>query len=190
DRRPEHDAFGLAVLIFQLLMQGVHPFSGRLIGAGEPPGLAERIAAGHWPYAQKRIVPYVPSPLAPPFAIIPPLIRQLMCRCFEEGHGNPAARPNAAEWQQALKDAEAQLATCPTNPQHLYHGGLSECPWCRIAQTQHRDVFPSREEIAAQRASATRLASSPSSPGGSLPGPSRGDAFAIPPPSPHVSQSP
>ena len=31
-RQPFHDAFALAVLIFQLLMQGLHPFSGTWIG--------------------------------------------------------------------------------------------------------------------------------------------------------------
>ena len=29
DRLAEHDAFGLAVMIFQLLMEGIHPFAGR-----------------------------------------------------------------------------------------------------------------------------------------------------------------
>ncbi|MEZ4618073.1 MAG: hypothetical protein R2867_21530 [Caldilineaceae bacterium] len=28
-REPHHDAFGLSVLIFQLLMEGYHPFTGR-----------------------------------------------------------------------------------------------------------------------------------------------------------------
>src|SRR5262245_6716581 len=32
DRRPTHDWFGLAVVIFQLLFLGRHPFSGRFLG--------------------------------------------------------------------------------------------------------------------------------------------------------------
>jgi DNA-binding helix-hairpin-helix protein with protein kinase domain len=35
DRAQEHDGFGLAVAIFQLLFMGRHPFSGRYLGAGE-----------------------------------------------------------------------------------------------------------------------------------------------------------
>src|SRR5499426_698683 len=37
DRALEHDCFGLAVVIFQLLFMGRHPFSGRYLGAGEMP---------------------------------------------------------------------------------------------------------------------------------------------------------
>src|SRR5262247_3888015 len=37
DREQEHDCFGLAVVIFQLLFMGRHPFSGRYLRAGEMP---------------------------------------------------------------------------------------------------------------------------------------------------------
>src|SRR5499426_4896582 len=37
DRAQGHDGFGLAVVIFQLLFLGRHPFSGRYLGAGEMP---------------------------------------------------------------------------------------------------------------------------------------------------------
>ena len=32
-----HDAFGLAVLIFQILFMGRHPYSGHFLGSGEMP---------------------------------------------------------------------------------------------------------------------------------------------------------
>src|SRR5262249_60225971 len=35
DRAQEHDGFGLAIVIFQLLFMGRHPFSGNFLGAGE-----------------------------------------------------------------------------------------------------------------------------------------------------------
>ena len=39
ERNEQHDCFGLAVVIFQLLFLGRHPFSGRFLGEGEmPPG--------------------------------------------------------------------------------------------------------------------------------------------------------
>ena len=56
DRSPLHDRFGLAVLLFQLLMEGVHPFSGRWIASGEPLPLAERIKAGYFPHGAKRLL--------------------------------------------------------------------------------------------------------------------------------------
>src|SRR5262249_48651028 len=49
DRGPEHDTFGLAVLIFQLLMQGTHPYAGIYTGEGEPAPIPKRIIRGHLP---------------------------------------------------------------------------------------------------------------------------------------------
>src|SRR5712691_4689158 len=43
DRAPEHDLFGLAVLLFQLLMEGTHPFAGVYQGHGDPPPYETRI---------------------------------------------------------------------------------------------------------------------------------------------------
>src|SRR5512133_3228445 len=51
-RRPEHDNFGLAVLIFQLLMEGSHPFRAQWLGSGDPPPIETRIAKGYFPYAR------------------------------------------------------------------------------------------------------------------------------------------
>jgi DNA-binding helix-hairpin-helix protein with protein kinase domain len=143
DRGPEHDAFALAVLIFQLLMQGIHPFAGRYLGQGEPAGLGRRIAGGHWPYTPGQATAYEPNPHAPPLAVLPAPVQDLLTRCLVEGHTNPARRPNAAAWLQALQQAETLLTTCPANPQHHYHRGLAGCPWCGLALVQGRDPFPS-----------------------------------------------
>jgi hypothetical protein len=142
DRRPEHDAFGLAVLIFQLLMQGIHPYQGKFVGQGDAGEIRQRIAAGHWPYSRSRQVPFEPNPHAPPLVVMPPAVRELFQRCFDDGHADPARRPAAAEWGAALKEGEALLQTCPGNRQHLYPRGLPACPWCLLAQARGRDLFP------------------------------------------------
>ena len=72
DRAVDHDLFGLAVLIFQLLMEGTHPFSGIYQGAGEPPTYEGRIANGHFTYSRNRRVPYTPTPIAPSWSTLPP----------------------------------------------------------------------------------------------------------------------
>jgi DNA-binding helix-hairpin-helix protein with protein kinase domain len=90
DRLPEHDAFGLAVLIFQFLMQGTHPFAGAQVGEGEAGSIPRRIAAGHWPYALSRVVPVQPSPHAPAWEILPPTVQALLRRAFEDGHEQPS----------------------------------------------------------------------------------------------------
>src|SRR5207244_4384668 len=94
-RSREQDHFALAVLIFQLLMQGAHPFAGRCI-TGTPTALGERIAAGHWPYCSGWPVPYAPEPRVAPLTVLPPRIQVLLRRCFEDGHLAAAHRPDAA----------------------------------------------------------------------------------------------
>ncbi len=152
DRGPEHDAFALAILIFQLLMAGIHPFAGRYIDVGEPGGLSERISAGHWPYALRRRVPYAPNPHAPPFETLPPRVQELMRRCFEDGHARSALRPDAAAWYECLLESEKEMVACPARPkQHVFHRQLKACPWCALAARQGRDLFPSEEDVQAGR---------------------------------------
>ncbi len=143
-RQPEHDRFGLAVLIFQLLMEGTHPFAGVYTGAGDPPPIEARIAAGHFPYGRRR-VPYQPTPIAPAWDILPPNLRSLFIRCFEDGHRYPRVRPDAQTWVKAIDAAEHALVLCKANPQHRYGDHLSRCPWCDRARIlQGRDPFPSQ----------------------------------------------
>ena len=51
---------GLAVLIYQLLMEGNHPFRAQWLGSGEPPPLEERIRLGCFPYRQTPVCPVAP----------------------------------------------------------------------------------------------------------------------------------
>jgi DNA-binding helix-hairpin-helix protein with protein kinase domain len=132
DRLPQHDAFGLAVLIFQLLMQGIHPFAGTSSTSGDSDSIPSRIAAGHWPYAWTRTAPIQPSPHAPPWHVLPPSVQDLLRRCFEDAHAEPDLRPSAAQWQHGLEEAEHELANCPSDALHVYHRRLDHCPWCRL----------------------------------------------------------
>ncbi|MEA5488987.1 MULTISPECIES: helix-hairpin-helix domain-containing protein [Pseudanabaena] len=142
DRSVEHDLFGLGVLIYQLLMEGTHPFGGVFRGQGEPPELKERIKAGHFPHG-RRGIPYNPMPLAPSFQMLPVALQELFLLCFEQGHSNPAARPTADVWSKALGVAEDGLVRCGVNGQHYYSGHLGVCPWCeRAAKLGGRDPFP------------------------------------------------
>jgi serine/threonine protein kinase len=150
DRQPEHDAFALAVLIFRLLMQGAHPFAGTCGQSGEPDSIPARIAAGFWPYAWQRPGPYLPSPHAPPWSVLPPAVQELLRCCFEDAREGPSLRPDAARWRQALEEAENDLATCPQNAQHRYARGLDVCPWCLLARQPGGDPFPPVEEVQAR----------------------------------------
>lgn len=154
DREPSQDLFGLAVILFQLLMEGTHPFAGLFTGRGEPPPVETRISSGHFPHGLSglsgltRRVPYRPMPAAPPFEVLSPRLQELFIRCFDEGHSNPQLRPDAQTWAEALKEAEDALLVCSANNQHRYGTHLPECPWCeRAKQLAGRDPFPSKQAV-------------------------------------------
>ena len=117
DRSPQHDNFALAVLIFMLLMEGIHPFDGVWSGPDPVPSREQRIRQGLWPYGgtQRQISP---PPHALPFAILPDKMRDLMVRCFVDGQAAPSSRPLAQQWHQALVDVQrdrnlqCQLPSC------------------------------------------------------------------------------
>ena len=128
-RRPEQDNFALAVLIFQLLMDGNHPFRSTWLGQGDPPPLEEKIIKGWFPYASEpRSLVKPPSGISLD-RLYPPLVA-LMQRCFVDGHKNPLRRPTAAEWERALTDAERALTTCACGTIHSVH--LERCPHCGL----------------------------------------------------------
>ena len=142
NRAPSADNFSLGVLIFLLLMEGVHPYMGVWLGAGNPPTLEENIAAGRCPYLD---VPGVrPPPYGLPFNTLPPAVQELLRRCFGAGHADPAARPGPAEWKTTLAAVELDLVTCRSNSHHRYSRHLgTACPWCaRMARLHGPDPFP------------------------------------------------
>ncbi|RRA47881.1 helix-hairpin-helix domain-containing protein [Acidipila sp. EB88] len=144
-RGPEQDNFALAILLFLLLMEGVHPYSGAWKGAGDPPPLEERIRTGDCAYViGKRVAP---MPAAPPFEMLPVALQALFKRAFGDGHAHPSARPSAYEWRQAL--ASVRLARCKSNPQHSYSEHVPSCPWCaRKMLLQGSDAFPNPAQAA------------------------------------------
>ena len=162
DRKQEHDLFGLGVLLFQLLMEGVHPFAGRHTGRGEPAPLEERITTGAFPYDPGARSGVLPMPTAPLIESLNSSVYRLFLRCFIEGRADPTSRPNAQAWQQALFEAESSLTTCTVNDQHFHGNHLTTCPWCqRQGLFQGLDPFPSREAIQAVRSKGPRSRISP-----------------------------
>jgi serine/threonine protein kinase len=128
DRGPAQDNFGLAVLIFLLTMEGVHPFSGVWKGSGDPPTIEERIRLGESPYIGSRQLS--PMRVAPPFEIIPAELQNLFIQCFKNGQQVPNARPSPRDWYLAFESAEANLKVCSKNTKHVFGNHLNSCPWC------------------------------------------------------------
>lgn len=132
DRAQVHDLFGIAVLFFQLLMEGQYPFAGTLRTGGNPPNPAEWLVRGYFPYAGHPIV--APPPAALSFKTLDPSLQKLFRQCFVDGHTDPQQRPDSQSWYQALKQSEESLTTCEHNSQHLYFKHCTHCPWCERAR--------------------------------------------------------
>ncbi len=113
-RTQAQDNFALAVLLFHLLMEGFHPYSGRWNKAGEAPSIEERISRGDSPYGSSSRIS--PSPGAPPFDILPTPIREFFVRAFYQGNRDPARRPVAWEWPQALHARGSARSHSKTHP--------------------------------------------------------------------------
>jgi hypothetical protein len=136
-RRPEHDAFSLAVVIYQLLVLGQHPFAGEV---GACADLGRRIAAGSW------------SRSRPGFAMLPPAVQKLFRRGFEEAALQPALRPDPSAWEGTLGLIEAQITTCPHSPNHQFHRDLRGCPWCAWTWCHGWDPYAEPPPVESQAA--------------------------------------
>ncbi len=119
-----HDLFGLAVIIYRLLMEGVHPFAGVYTGSSEPPSLESRILAGSFPYYGDSS-PYEPPPGSPQWDALPHDLQKLFVQCFGGGSSPPRGRPSAYKWAQTIEKALRSLTTCALNSQHKYFDHLT-----------------------------------------------------------------
>lgn len=126
DRTAQHDNFGLAVIIFQLLMDGFHPFTGTPNNPTLSTTLPLCIKEGAFAYHPNSKLS--PSPNSPAFSTLNPNLQQLFIRCFVDGHKNPALRPTASDWRTGLEQAEKNLAQCSQS--HWYSTHQSKCPKC------------------------------------------------------------
>jgi DNA-binding helix-hairpin-helix protein with protein kinase domain len=137
-RQQQHDLFALSVLIFLLLMEGVHPFSGVSSAEGDPPLIMENIRHGRSPFLGSPVL--APALTAPPFDLLPKGLQKDLKR----GLRQPAwrGRPGARHLQTALEALEASLQTCPLNPNHVFGRHLKGCPWCERLAKLGLEAFP------------------------------------------------
>jgi len=143
-RTRNHDNFGLAVIIFQLLFLARHPFSGRFLGKGDMP-LEKAIAEYRFAFSSDhQILQMLPPPASLPMAALTPHLRQLFERAFSrDAYGaQEGLRPTSEEWINALTTLAAMLKSCTSNGGHYYNQELSACPWCDIEAKSCLILFP------------------------------------------------
>jgi DNA-binding helix-hairpin-helix protein with protein kinase domain len=136
DRAQEHDCFGVAAVIFQLLFMGRHPFSGRYLDAGEMP-LERAIRERRFAYgadAEGRKMRQPPGTLA--LDSMPPPLVDLFRRAFLS-----TDRPRPREWIEPLDALAKALKKCDLHSGHFYYRELRDCPWCGIESQARVRLF-------------------------------------------------
>ncbi len=137
ERENKHDNFGLAVIIFQLLFLGRHPFSGNYLG-DEDKSLEDCIRELRFAYgsdAKLRMVKQPPGTLS--LSKVSPRISAMLERAFLTED-----RPEPREWIEALEDLSNNLKQCALHIGHFYFNKLQSCPWCELESKTGLMLFP------------------------------------------------
>ena len=137
ERESKHDNFGLAVIIFQLLFLGRHPFAGNYLGA-EDKSIEDCIRELRFAYganAKSKHVAQPPGTL--PLEAVSPRVAGLFERAFLTED-----RPAPREWIEALEDLSDNLEQCALHPGHLFYRQNALCPWCEIETQTGVMLFP------------------------------------------------
>lgn len=138
-RLPQHDLFGLGVLIFQMLYLGRHPFAGRYI-EGQPE-IGEAIRQMRYAYGRN---PEQHKVLLPPGALSAYAVTPALEGLFADALlGTDHERSTAKNWVSGIEALEKLLMTCQTSAGHYYPVGLDKCPWCKIEAQSNLKMFPS-----------------------------------------------
>jgi len=127
------DAFSMAVLIFQLLFLGRHPFAGKNLtqeDIEEETAIKRRLFA----YSTRNLK----NKLSPPndsFNInwLTPELSNLFHNAFEQEDN----RPLPAEWATALGAFMQTLVGCSKAKIHLYPAAADTCVWCMFRENRN-----------------------------------------------------
>jgi len=140
-RTANHDAFGLAVLIFLLLFMGRHPYAGRYIG-GEMP-IEKAIKEFRFAYSRNQSNNGMQPP---PYTLALDAASDEVASLFEAAFGPKGieanGRPTPSQWNDALERLENKLKVCPHCSSHHFLNSLNACPWCPIEGTTGTTLFP------------------------------------------------
>lgn len=138
-RTQAHDNFGLAVAIFQLLIMGKHPYSGRFSGADL--SLGQSIAQNRFAFSITRRGETHTTP--PPGSVLLGDFTPVIAAAFEDAFGlSAASRPDPAVWVNLLRGLEIGLRQCGNVPTHYFPGTAASCLWCRLAGQSGVEMFP------------------------------------------------
>ncbi|HRH40964.1 MAG TPA: tetratricopeptide repeat protein [Pyrinomonadaceae bacterium] len=135
-RERKHDNFGLAVIIFQLLFLGRHPFAGNYLGE-EDKSLEDCIREHRFAYGNQSVTNVKQPPGTLALSQIPSSLAVMFTKAFMTEN-----RPEPREWIEALEDLSNNLKQCGAHIGHYYFQELTICPWCGIEAQTGLILFP------------------------------------------------
>jgi len=145
ERSANHDNFGLAILIFQLLFMGRHPYSGVYSRKDDMP-LERAIGEYRFAFGKNAAQKFMsPPPNSVGLSIVPGEIAELFETAFTET--GVRGRPTAGDWWAALDNLERRLKQCNADSAHKFFTGLVSCPWCRLEYESGVFLFLSPDAI-------------------------------------------
>lgn len=123
-RGPEQARFGAAILAFQLLMCGLHPYSHKSGGTPE-----ENLRSGKCPLGLGSGC-VIPTGWYNLLSYLPYTLLNIFIRMFRDGHANPSARPTLSELRDevdkfifVMKKDPPRKELSPTTPKHKSNPG-------------------------------------------------------------------
>lgn len=120
----EQDLFALAVIIFQLVNEGLHPYQGiPASGTSIPSDTQSRIGEELYAYGRAPNPKLRPSPWSLHKDFPSPLEQS-----FENAFRSRQGRPNAAFWVSQMGQLIPRLVTCKKDRRHRFWG--QSCPLC------------------------------------------------------------
>lgn len=129
---PSHDHFGLAVLLFLLLMDGTHPFDYARGKSGYTNRIKNRTFS-----PRKGPSPYPPKINSPDFNQFPDDLQQKFKKSFLLGHFSPKFRLKANQWAdylENLKKEHCENDCLLKNPEKCFNENKSsECCLCHLS---------------------------------------------------------
>ena len=131
----EQDKFALAVIIFRLLNNGIHPFSGTPRKNDDSMlTIQNRIEKYHYAYGLWPDKYQSPHPYS-----VHEYFDKSTLEMFERAFTKGGNRPSAYEWQEHLWKIMHNLRQCKNNPNHVYFTSKG-CGLCMVEDKFYHEI--------------------------------------------------